>query len=65
MDDNMTWLPTWQHFLLGEFSGGQVYWATSNPWTRNPNSKELQLELLLVLVLLVLLLVLYFILIFC
>ena len=27
----MTWLPTWQHFLLEEFSRGQVSWATSNP----------------------------------
>jgi hypothetical protein len=22
VDDKMTWLPTWQHFLEGEFSGG-------------------------------------------
>ena len=40
----MTWLPTWQHFLLGEFSGGQVFWATSNPQTRNLASKELKFE---------------------
>ena len=31
-------------FLLGEFSGGQVSWVTSNPWTRNSASRELQLE---------------------
>jgi len=36
----------WQHgntFLLGDFSEGQVSWATSNPWRRNL-AKELQLE---------------------
>ena len=34
-NEKMTWLPIGQHFLLGEFSRGQVSWATSNPWTRN------------------------------
>ena len=28
-----TWLSTRQHFLLGEFYGGQVSWTTSNPRT--------------------------------
>jgi hypothetical protein len=44
MDEKMTQLPTWKRFLLGEFSGGQVSWATSNPRTRNLASGELQLE---------------------
>jgi hypothetical protein len=44
MNEKMTWMPTWQHFLLGEFSGGQVSWTTSNPRTRNLTSGELQLE---------------------
>jgi len=44
MDEKMTQLPTWKHFLLGEFSGGQVSWATSNPRTRNLTFGELQLE---------------------
>lgn len=26
----MIWLSTWQHFLQGEFSRGQVSWATTN-----------------------------------
>jgi hypothetical protein len=38
MDVNMLTL------LLGEFSEGQVYWAISNPHTKNFTSKELQLE---------------------
>ena len=33
-----------QHFLLGDFSKGQVYWATANPRIRNLASKDLQLE---------------------
>ena len=40
----ITWLSTWQHFLLGEFSEGRVSWVTSNPLTRNLASEELQLE---------------------
>ena len=28
--NKMIRLSTWQHYLLGEFSGGQVSWATSN-----------------------------------
>ena len=40
----MTWLLTWQRFLLGEFSGGQVSWTTSNPWTSNLTYGELQVE---------------------
>ena len=35
MDEIMTWLATWRHFFQGEFSGGQVSWATSKPRTRN------------------------------
>jgi hypothetical protein len=31
-------------FSEGEFSGGQVSWATSKPRTRNLASRELQLE---------------------
>ena len=27
-------------FIAREFSGGQVRWATSNPWTKNLTSKE-------------------------
>ena len=39
--------PTWQRFLLGEFSKGQLsWWATSNPRTRNLASREFQLEAL-------------------
>ena len=33
-------LSTWQFFLLEEFSGGQVYWATSNHERINLTSKE-------------------------
>ena len=44
MDEKLTWLPTWRHFLEGEFSGGQVSWATSKPRTKNLASRELQLE---------------------
>ena len=44
----MTWIPTWQQFWLGEFPGSQVSWATSNPWTRNLASRELQLEAFLI-----------------
>ena len=44
MDEKMTRLPTWRHFFEGEFSQGQVSWATSNPRTRNLASGELQLE---------------------
>jgi hypothetical protein len=40
----MTWLLTWQHFLLWEYSRGQVSWATLNPWTRNVTFGKLQLE---------------------
>jgi hypothetical protein len=25
MDEKMTWMPTWQHSLLGEFSESQVF----------------------------------------
>jgi hypothetical protein len=39
MDVNMVTL------LLGEFSEGQVYWAISNPQTKNLTSRELQLEI--------------------
>ena len=28
----------------GECSGGHVFWSTSNTWTRNLDSKELQLD---------------------
>jgi hypothetical protein len=45
VDDKMTWLPMWQHFLEGEFFGGQVSWPTSKPQTRNLASGELQLFL--------------------
>ena len=31
-------------FLPGEFSGGQVSWATANPWTRKLGFGELQLD---------------------
>lgn len=41
------WMTTLQHFWLGEFSRGQIYWATSNPQTKNLTSGELQLEVLL------------------
>ena len=44
MDEEMTWLPTWWHFLKGEFFGGQVSWATSTPRIRNLAFGELQLE---------------------
>ena len=44
MDENMVHMPTRGTFLLGEFSGGQVSWATSNPWTRNLTSKKFQHE---------------------
>ena len=44
MVEKMIWLSTLQHFLLGEFSGGQVFWATSNPRARNSTSRELQRE---------------------
>jgi hypothetical protein len=44
MDEKMIWLSTWRHFLLGEFSVGQVSWAASNPLTINLTSKDLQLE---------------------
>ena len=42
--NEMTWLPTWRHFLLGESCEGQVSWATSNPRTRNLTSGELRFE---------------------
>ena len=42
--EHRTWMPTWRHFFEGEFSGGQVSWATSKPWTRNLTSGELQFE---------------------
>ena len=38
------WNMTWQHFLLGGFSGGWVSWATSNSWTRHLASRDFQLE---------------------
>ena len=42
--------PTWQHvFGPWKFSRGQVYWAISNPWSRNLASGELQLQALLLL----------------
>jgi hypothetical protein len=44
MDEETTWLPTRQQFLLEELCEGQVSWATSNPWTRNLTSNELQFE---------------------
>jgi hypothetical protein len=44
MDEKMTWLSTWQHFPLEEFSRGQVSWATSNPQARNSTFREFQLE---------------------
>jgi hypothetical protein len=44
MDEEMTWLPTRQQFLLEELCEGQVSWATSKPWTRNLTSGELQFE---------------------
>ena len=34
---------TWQYVLLGEFFGGQVPWATSNPLIKNLTSWGLQL----------------------
>ena len=40
----VTWLPTWRHFLEGEFSRGQVSWATSKPRTIILGSIELQRE---------------------
>ena len=45
-----TWVKIWHGcqcgdaFFQGEFSGGQVFWATSKPWTRNLTYGELQLE---------------------
>ena len=41
--EEMTWLPTWQHFLLGESFEGQVSWATSNPYkkTWHPENSNL------------------------
>ena len=42
--EEMTWLPTWQHFYEGEFSGGQASWATSKPRTRNLASRKFQLK---------------------
>ena len=44
IDGKLTWLLTWPHFLLEEFSKGQVSHTTSNPWTRNLTFRELQLE---------------------
>ena len=46
LDEKMTWLLTWQYFLLEEVSRGQVSWATSNSLTRNLASGELQLEVI-------------------
>ena len=40
----MTSLSMWQHFLVGEFSKGQVSWAISKLWTTNLASGEIQLE---------------------
>ena len=36
----MTWLPIWQHFLLGEFFEGS--WVTSKPRTRNLTPRDWQ-----------------------
>ena len=47
MDENMKWLPTWQHFLLGEFFGSHISWATLNSWRRNLTPKEFQHEVLI------------------
>ena len=44
MDEEMAWVSTWQCFFVGEVSGGQVSWATSNPHTINLASQKLQLE---------------------
>ena len=44
--EKMTSLPMWQHFLVEEFSRGQVSWAISNSETRNLASGETQLEAL-------------------
>jgi hypothetical protein len=33
-----------EHFMLGEFSGGRVSWATSIPQRINLASREIQLE---------------------
>ena len=43
MDDKLTWLPTWRHFLELGFSGGGVSCLASRGWTRTilpekPNS---------------------------
>ena len=40
MDEEMTWLSTWQRFSWGELCGGRISWATSNPRTRNLASKR-------------------------
>lgn len=43
MDEKTTWLATWQHGMLGEFSRGRVSWVTSNPHIRNLAYGELEL----------------------
>ena len=44
MDDKLTWLPTWRHFLELGFSGGGVSCLASRGWTRNYSSGEAQLN---------------------
>ena len=41
--------PTWQHFWLEEFVGGQVFWANSQPFgQRNLTAGELQLNVIII-----------------
>ena len=41
----MTWMPTYQHFLLGKpYVAGQIFWATWNIWIISLVYGELQIE---------------------